>query len=274
MRMHRRGFTLIELLVVIAIIAILAAILFPVFAQAREQARKTQCLSNGRQLGTAIMMYAQDYDEAIVGWFKVREYAGQPLWERFWIGMLNPYVKSEVTRPPAGQVYTPGGTPKGLYACPSWSLSNYLRGANMPDCYPGALDPYMPPTEIYSHYGMVFQMAQRGGAGTPQNPYYHFAGSLVYPPDRGGLTRYLAEIRRPGETILMGDGITFLDRGPTYVVISLGCESQFIHQEGSNFVFLDGHSKYIARNSERYLMTTTENNQTVYFMRYFTFSME
>jgi len=72
----------------------------------------------------------------------------------------------------------------------------------------------------------------------------------------------------------MGDGITSLDRGPTYVVISLGCESQFIHQEGSNFVFLDGHSKYIARNSERYLMTTTENNQTVYFMRYYTSSME
>jgi prepilin-type processing-associated H-X9-DG protein len=121
---------------------------------------------------------------------------------------------------------------------------------------------------------MVFQMAQRGGAGTPQNPYYHYAGSLVYPPASGGLTRYLAEIRRPGETILMGDGITMLDRGPTYVVISLGCESQFIHQEGSNFVFLDGHSKYISRNSERYLMTTTENNQTVYFMRYYTFSME
>jgi len=274
MMMHRRGFTLIELLVVIAIIAILAAILFPVFAQAREQARKTQCLSNGRQLGTAIMMYAQDYDEAIVGWFKITEYAGQPLWERFWIGMLNPYVKSEVNRPPAGQRWVAGGTPKGLYACPSWSQSNYLRGANMPDCYPGALDPYFPPTEIFSHYGMVFQMAQRGGAGTQQNPYYHFAGSLVYPPASGGLTRYLAEIRRPGETILLGDGITMLDRGPTYVVISLGCESQFIHQEGSNFVFLDGHSKYIARNSERYLMSTTENNQTVYFMRYYTFSME
>jgi hypothetical protein len=72
----------------------------------------------------------------------------------------------------------------------------------------------------------------------------------------------------------MGDGITILDRGPTDVVISLGCESQFIHQEGSNYVVLDGHSKYIARNSERYLMTTTENNQTVYFMRYYTFSME
>ena len=59
----RRGFTLIELLVVIAIIAILAAILFPVFARAREQARRTACLSNLKQIGLAIMMYVQDYDE-------------------------------------------------------------------------------------------------------------------------------------------------------------------------------------------------------------------
>jgi len=61
--MRRRGFTLIELLVVIAIIAILAAILFPVFSRAREAARKTSCQSNLRQIGTAIAMYAQDWDE-------------------------------------------------------------------------------------------------------------------------------------------------------------------------------------------------------------------
>jgi prepilin-type N-terminal cleavage/methylation domain-containing protein len=70
---NRRGFTLIELLVVIAIIAILAAILFPVFARAREQARKTTCLSQVKQLGLAMQMYTNDYDErfpsCVISWW-------------------------------------------------------------------------------------------------------------------------------------------------------------------------------------------------------------
>src|SRR2546428_11131003 len=66
-RSIRSGFTLIELLVVIAIIAILAAILFPVFARAREQARKTTCASNMKQIATATLLYMQDYDELFPG---------------------------------------------------------------------------------------------------------------------------------------------------------------------------------------------------------------
>ena len=88
----QRGFTLIELLVVIAIIAVLAAILFPVFAQARAKARQTACLSNIRQIGTSVLMYAQDYDEMIVH----TELGGEEgdAHEYYWGDMIFPYTKN------------------------------------------------------------------------------------------------------------------------------------------------------------------------------------
>jgi prepilin-type N-terminal cleavage/methylation domain-containing protein/prepilin-type processing-associated H-X9-DG protein len=89
-RSQSRAFTLIELLVVIAIIAILAAILFPVFAQAREKARQASCLSNAKQMSTAVMMYAQDYDETFPLYFQPQ--ANGDNW--YWHVQLQPYIKS------------------------------------------------------------------------------------------------------------------------------------------------------------------------------------
>ena len=103
----RRGFTLIELLVVIAIIAILAAILFPVFARAREKARQTSCLSNVKQLGFALLCYMQDNDEVAL-----RHLNGTI----FWPAMLHPYIKNtQVLNCPSRNRVTVGASPNVYY---------------------------------------------------------------------------------------------------------------------------------------------------------------
>src|SRR5690606_13298398 len=96
----KRGFTLIELLVVIAIISILAAILFPVFARARENARRASCMSNLKQIGLGIMMYTQDYDETYPRCLQID--AATPPDDIRWVSgnywvwqqMIQPYVKN------------------------------------------------------------------------------------------------------------------------------------------------------------------------------------
>src|SRR5687768_15631514 len=113
------GFTLIELLVVIAIIAILAAILFPVFAQAREAARKTSCLSNTKQLMLGVLMYSQDYDEAYVMTAQCCVWYAPGGFDRqiFWQEMIEPYIKS-------GGESVNLGNKTSVFICP-----NYLKQA-------------------------------------------------------------------------------------------------------------------------------------------------
>jgi prepilin-type N-terminal cleavage/methylation domain-containing protein/prepilin-type processing-associated H-X9-DG protein len=115
-----KGFTLIELLVVIAIIAILAAILFPVFARARENARKSTCQSNLKQMATAAMQYAQDYDETLM-----RHFINPSSGIYGWVWLLQPYVKNTgiftcPSKPSAkwnGSATTFSGFGYGYFAC-------------------------------------------------------------------------------------------------------------------------------------------------------------
>lgn len=107
-----KGFTLIELLVVIAIIAILAAILFPVFARARENARRASCQSNQKQIGLAFLQYTQDYDE---------RYPGDLMWtptgagSRGWMSIIQPYLKSEqIMRCPSDPISDVNSVPRGV----------------------------------------------------------------------------------------------------------------------------------------------------------------
>lgn len=125
-----RGFTLIELLVVIAIIAILAAILFPAFARARENARRTSCLSNMKQIGLGVTQYLQDYDEK----YPFNNQVGVPAYsttiEANWIAQTQPYIKSwQLFRCPSGLPAGPAQTSNITYYPSGNNDSNYIASA-------------------------------------------------------------------------------------------------------------------------------------------------
>lgn len=157
------AFTLIELLVVIAIIAILAAILFPVFAQAREQARKTTCLSNLKQIGLGMTMYYSDNDEQVVPW-NLRDSKGNDLKDSNGVGLswdrlIQPYLKNT-----------------GTLACPSDTGSTkpnlpgigvVIRSYTYPGGIGGGWCPWTPPRALatITQPSLTVELIERDNCG-------------------------------------------------------------------------------------------------------------
>jgi len=144
MRIYR-GFTLVELLVVIAIVAILASLLMPVFAQAREKARSASCLNNLRQLSQASLLYAQDYDEALPG--VLMNYDVGEGFQTTYLETLTPYTRSK----PVGQ-------------CPSAAQHGYCWPAGSNPCarylpwdYTVNISLILSVSSTSSYYGTVFR---------------------------------------------------------------------------------------------------------------------
>ena len=244
--MKRSAFTLIELLVVIAIIAILAAILFPIFAQAREKARQTACISNQKQIGLGLTQYVQDFDEAFpFNWsgaaFNISRLNPTPTSYK-WMDAIYPYTKNE-------QVFT----------CPS-------------DVAPTRTYSY------YQNYGFASYDCTRGTAAPTKWGSYctnvaYWNSNVAHSPASDQSTNKtirLAQIARPSETVWVTEGngsyqtawpdivgqptinatkaVRFLGQSGSNPDGSNPCEGAFIerHQKHIDVVWCDTHAKAVS----------------------------
>src|SRR5262245_15384469 len=184
---RQKGFTLIELLVVIAIIAILAAILFPVFAQAREKARQTGCLNNLKQIGTALMMYVQDYDEVLPSPDHATD-GPSSLGNSKWMDRIYPYVKNEP-----------------LYNCPSDGFGRKKSNCTFAKYrYAGAPTPLAANLCEFGSYAMNFAYWDAKDAD------WAAPVSWDRPWDkRGPIVTPMVRVDVPAETVWVGDGLTY-----------------------------------------------------------------
>jgi prepilin-type N-terminal cleavage/methylation domain-containing protein/prepilin-type processing-associated H-X9-DG protein len=224
MNVRRRGFTLIELLVVIAIIAILAAILFPVFAQAREKARQVTCTSNLKQIGTSLVMYIQDYD----GWYPQVQPDGccasknQVSYDAIW-EQMEPYHKS-----------------KGVWRCPS-DPHPYLT---------------VPVRAFKGGYEISYLVNETGwSSNVPHLAYANNSAQVSEPADFIFFCEFVLGTKDNGPMIGVGPANGASSKLPdpnatitNDMVYNLAGNSAYKtparHGDGNNYAFADGHVKW------------------------------
>jgi prepilin-type N-terminal cleavage/methylation domain-containing protein/prepilin-type processing-associated H-X9-DG protein len=266
-RSGKSGFTLIELLVVIAIIAILAAILFPVFAQAREKARAITCVSNEKQIGLAILMYLQDYDEVYplmqrapsageCAEFGLPATCGNPYTagdvSLTWNWAINPYVKS-------GQQYTnttdgPFCLTGGVWNCPDFPAQNQVDVYGVNDAIMGDLSRGAMQGGYYTLYHSTNDseiqnpddkmLVIEHGEDSPTDPNTGPGfGDVRFAVDELYCWQDFAPVNNNLSGFLKADsdGITEVTNTPYSMEAP-----RFRHTGLSNFVFCDGHVKAMA----------------------------
>ncbi len=235
------AFTLIELLVVIAIIAILAAILFPVFARARENARRTSCQSNLKQIGLGIMQYTQDYDERYPA--GIANGAG---WKGIgWAGMINPYVKS-------AQIFSCPDDLNGGNAAVGTRPLSYALDQFLADNSVAKIDEVSRTvmlSEIQTGYNVNFTSPTEAG---DYKSAVDFGDNLAW-LDSGGGTNCCA--------IYNFNGIPSNHRTGKFLDVTSGMNADASntprHFDGANFLLADGHVKWFRSTSVAINKTTT-----------------
>ena len=259
--MRRKAFTLIELLVVIAIIAILAAILFPVFARARENARRASCASNMKQIGLGWIMYAQDYDEMTTPMY-TNTGPGPFLGKAdhsYWPDLLYPYIKSGSGK--AGE----SDSVRGIFTCPS--TNSLLAGFTAPDLWTSVRYAYNQ-SNLNNDY-IVFDSGS-SSRGVNLSKFGHPAETICFSEGITGGGPFLLGSDNAGNVSAQSaaygaynpdapiirasnDAATLYnslhdgkigENGTTYASI---ITDRTLHQhfDGSNYAFADGHVKWL-----------------------------
>jgi prepilin-type N-terminal cleavage/methylation domain-containing protein/prepilin-type processing-associated H-X9-DG protein len=285
------GFTLIELLVVIAIIAILAAILFPVFAQAREKARSITCISNLKQLGTATAMYAQDYDETFPGGWNYA--ANNPCGgtnlvtqSQYWRLTLQPYIQKYFGAAATNSWDTAGASRNTVLQCPSRltddSMSSVTSfGINSDevlrddwfgeDCRtgihgrklaefgsPANLVAYADAASINSAAGLAADPAfNQGSSGCNDR-----LGNSTDPNTCGPFTFRPELWKQTGGWATCDWNFGVTGRGADWRPNAQGSDSRrpvFYHAQRCNVVFVDGHAKSVGTNTLRARIGTPDD---------------